>query len=222
MSTSAFVSVRTEGGLLPVDLLRRVSRMDPDLGGLRGEDYGLAPGERVTDAIVRSWNRLLPIWERFDARLERLPAGETSADTQTRDEWTKWLLDELGLTRLESARPIVIDEKPYPVSHRFEGVALHLVGARVDLEHRPQLGGRAPHSMVQEFLNRDDDYLWEIVTNCLRVRVLRDSSSLTRQAFCEFDVEAIFAGQLYADFALCWLVSMVNYRWRNYDALVVR
>ncbi|UAK20327.1 HoxN/HupN/NixA family nickel/cobalt transporter [Kluyvera sp. CRP] len=23
-------------------------------------------------------------------------------------------------------------------------------------------------------------------------------------------------------FALCWLVSMVNYRWRNYDALVVR
>ena len=23
-------------------------------------------------------------------------------------------------------------------------------------------------------------------------------------------------------FALCWLVSMVNYRWRNYDSLVVR
>jgi hypothetical protein len=210
VSGAAFVSVRTEGGLLPVDLLRRVSLMDPGLPGLRGEDYGLAPGERVADAIVRSWNRLLPIWERFAERLEKLPASETSADTQTRDQWTKWLLDELGFGRLEAARPVMIDDKSYPVSHRSDGVALHLVGARVDLEHRPQMGGRAPHSMVQEFLNRDDDYLWALVTNGLRIRVLRDSSSLTRQAFCEFDLEAIFSGQLYADFALCWLVCHVS------------
>lgn len=210
MTGSVFTSVKTEGGLLPVDLLRGVSLLDRDLPGLRGEDYGLAPGERLPDAIVRSWNRLLPVWERFAEKLAALPASETSAQTQTRDQWTKWLLDELGFHRLEAANPVVIDDKPYPVSHRSEGVALHLVGARVDIEHRAQLGGRAPHSMVQEFLNRDDDYLWALVCNGLHLRILRDSSSLTRQAYCDFDLDAIFSGQLYADFALCWLVCHVT------------
>ena len=60
--------------------------------------------------------------------------------------------------------------------------------------------------MMQEFLNRSPDHLWGIVTNGLRIRLLRDSSSLTRQALCEFDVEAIFRGQQYAEFALLWLV----------------
>ncbi len=205
MSGAVFTSVRTEGGLLPTDLLRRVSLLDSELPGMTPADYELAPGERLADAIVRSWNRLLPIWERFADRLEKLPSSETTAETQTRGEWLTFLIQELGFGKPESARPIVIEEKEYPISHRGSGVALHLVGARLDLDHRPQMGGRAPHSMVQELLNRDDGHLWALLTNGLKVRLLRDSSALTRQAFCEFDVEAIFAGQLYSDFALLWL-----------------
>jgi hypothetical protein len=42
---SQFETIRSEGGLLPVDLLQRVAGRDKDLGGLRGEDYGLPPNE---------------------------------------------------------------------------------------------------------------------------------------------------------------------------------
>ena len=38
------------------------------------------------------------------------------------------------------------------------------------------------------------------------LRVLRDSVALTRQAYLEFDLEAMFSGEVYADFVLLWLV----------------
>jgi hypothetical protein len=38
-------------------------------------------------------------------------------------------------------------------------------------------------------------------------RLLRDNASLVRQAYLEFDLEAIFDGEAYADFALLWHVA---------------
>ena len=45
-----------------------------------------------------------------------------------------------------------------------------------------------------------------MVSNGLRLRILRDNVSLTRQAYVEFDLEAMMNGELYADFALFWLL----------------
>src|SRR5437764_3750776 len=53
----------------------------------------------------------------------------------------------------------------------------------------------SPHSLLQEFLNRSDQHLWGIVSNGLRLRLLRDNISLTRQAYVEFDLEAMMAGE---------------------------
>jgi len=88
--------------------------------------------------------------------------------------------------------------------------AIHLVSFRADLDERSEtiVGARksTPHSMVQEFLNRSDAHLWGIVSNGHRLRLLRDNSSLTRQAFVEFDLESMMQGEVYADFALLWLL----------------
>ncbi len=53
-----FQTVRSEGGLLPPDLLQRVLDPRSGLAGTRPEDYGLSPGERLNEAITHSWNRL--------------------------------------------------------------------------------------------------------------------------------------------------------------------
>ncbi len=208
MSTPTLQNVTTEGGLLPADLLERVRSLDPDLPALRPENYGLAPGERITDAIVRSWTRLTGLWQSFADALEVAPASDATFQAKTRTHWLMPLFEELGFGQPEPAQPVVFDDglKTYPVSHRSSDIALHLIGARVELDRRGPHGERPAHGMVQEFLNRSDDHLWAIVTNGRRLRVLRDSSSLTRQAFCEFDLEAMFRGGEYADWALCWLV----------------
>jgi hypothetical protein len=77
----------------------------------------------------------------------------------------------------------------------------------LDLDRRvetPEGKRPSPHGLVQEFLNRSEAHMWGFVSNGLKLRVLRDNIRLTRQAFVEFDLQAMFDGKVYADFALLW------------------
>jgi N-6 DNA Methylase len=201
---------RAEGGLLTRELVDRAVRLDPTLAGTAETDYGLAPGERVQDAITRSWNRLQGVWEAFRRALAELPASDQAATALTRERWLRPLLDELGFPGLPVAKAVAIDGKDYPVSHLWGAtVPVHLPGARVPIDKMtrgvPGAARMSPHGLVQELLNRSDDCLWGIVSNGLLLRVLRDNASLTRQAFVEFDVEAMFDGEAYSDFVVLWL-----------------
>jgi hypothetical protein len=64
IARTTFTTVKTEGGLLPADLLQRIAD-GRDLPGLRAEDYHLLPGERLNEAINRAWNRCLGAWLSF-------------------------------------------------------------------------------------------------------------------------------------------------------------
>ena len=53
-----FQTVRSEGGLLPPDLLQRVLDPRSALAGTRPGNCPPSPGERLNEAITHSWNRL--------------------------------------------------------------------------------------------------------------------------------------------------------------------
>jgi hypothetical protein len=204
-------SVRTEGGLLPADLLAKIAAGDRDVPGLTDADYALAAGDRVREAITRSWNRLVGSWAALTAARVGATDEHEPLTTPTRERWLLPLFEELGFGRLTvAARAVEIEGTSYPISHTWEQVPIHLVGFGVELDRRTPgvrgAAGAAPHALVQGYLNRSDEALWGIVTNGRLLRLLRDSTSLTRQAFVEFDLEAIFEGELYADFALLWSV----------------
>lgn len=209
MKKELFATVKTEGALLPADLLVRVSSEDKTLPGLTSDHYHLARNERLNEAVTRAWNRLRGAWSSFREDLDRL-SEEDPGTGVTRDRWLNILFQELGFGRLSPARDLVIEGKNYPISHLWERVPIHLLGAGVSLDRRARgVAGAAvssPHSLVQEFLNRSDDHLWAIVTNGKTLRVLRDNLSLTRQAYLEFDLFAMLEGELYADFKLLWLI----------------
>lgn len=204
-----FETIRTEGALLPAELLQRVRERDKELGGLRGEDYGLPPNEALNEAIVRSYNRLVGAWASFQEARARLSEDEPGT-TIMRDRWLLVLLQELGYGRVQTAPAVEIEGKPYPVSHAWGHTPIHLVGCNVKLDRRTRgVAGAAtqsPHGTVQELLNRSDERLWGIVSNGLQLRLLRDNSSLTRQAYVEFDLEQMMDGEVYADFVLLWMV----------------
>ena len=71
-----FQTVRSEGGLLPPDLLRRLLDRHSALAGTRPEDYGLSPGERLNEVITHSWNRLRRHYGEFRAAAANLPDGK--------------------------------------------------------------------------------------------------------------------------------------------------
>ena len=100
--------------------------------------------------------------------------------------------------------------KSYPISHFWGACPIHLIGHGIKLDERTQSAAGAarqsPHSLVQEYLNRTPGSLWGFVSNGLVLRLLRDNASLTRQAFVEFDLEAMMEQEAYADFVLLWLL----------------
>lgn len=235
MSILSLSNVRSEGGLLPVDVLQRIVSRDRELPGMypkltQGDPsdslereknpWSLSGGERLTDAINRSWQKMLAVWRRFAELRDNLPEGDPGTRL-TREELLLPLFAELGYGRLVAARPedrLVrgagttsgSQEKSYPISHFWLHSPIHLVGCGVDMDRRTRgIAGAAqssPHSLVQEFLNRSDAHLWGFVSNGLVLRILRDNASLSRQAFVEFDLQGLFNGESFADFVLLWML----------------
>jgi very-short-patch-repair endonuclease len=203
-----FTTATIEGALLPPDILQRVTAGDSDLGGLRPEDYHLY-GERLNEATNRAWNRLQGAWQAFKQAQERLPEDDLGT-TLTRERWLLVLFNALDYGRLDAATAVELDGKSYAISHRYKSVPIHLLSYKVDLDSRTKgVAGAAtgsPHSMMQVFLNRTDDYLWGILSNGYRLRILRDNVSLTRQAYIEFDLQAMMEGEVYSDFVLLYLL----------------
>jgi hypothetical protein len=207
------VGVRVQGGLLPADLLSRLVT-GTGLTGLSSKDFHLAAGETVRDAANRVWAYLRGAWTTYRQALAGLP--ETDAATAlTRERFALVLLDQLGYGRVPTTGKggLQVGERSFPVSHAWNVVPIHLLG-RVSLDTRtkgvPGAAGAAPQSMMQELLNRSDDQLWGILANATTLRLIRDSTSLVGSAYVEFDLEAIFDGDLFADFLLLYTLCHVS------------
>ena len=203
-----FSGVRSQGGLLPPDLLRRV--LDASMPGVEPDDYMLAAGERLNEVITQAWNRLNKHWTEFRSAAANLSEGEAGTGL-TNDKWSVPLLRELGFGLLPASAGPAIGGRTYPIRRFFGPTPIHLVGCSLSLDRRAarQRGAASanPHGLVQEFLNRSDAHLWAIVSNGLRLRILRDNQALSRQSWLEFDLEAIFSGEIYSDFVLVWLIT---------------
>lgn len=209
-NVAEFQTIYSEGGLLPPDLLRRLIDPKGDVPGLKAEDYGLPKGDRLNDAIAQSWNVLRRHWSEFAAQAKKLSRDDHGTGL-TNDKWTIPLLRELGFGMLPSGAGQLTGGRAYPISRMFGNTPVHLVGCGLSLDRRTA-GARGaatqnPHGLVQEFLNRKPESLWGIVSNGLEFRLLRDSQALSRQSFLEFDLEAMFVGEIYSDFVVLWLTA---------------
>ncbi|HEY3894980.1 MAG TPA: DNA methyltransferase [Pseudonocardiaceae bacterium] len=204
MSRSPFPALRVAGGLLPADLFGRVLE-GKDLPGWTPADYGLAPHENVRQAATRAFDYLGGAWQAFTR--QRVTA-QAEGRPLTRD-WLRAVFHALDYGTLSPAPAggLVVEDKAFQVSHLWDQqVPIHLLGWGVDLDRRTKgVAGAAqgaPQSMVQELLNRTDEYLWAVVSNGGTLRLLRDSRSLAGSAYVEFDLELIFEEQLFPDFML--------------------
>ncbi len=69
---SSFQTVKTEGALLPADLLKRVSDGDKEIEGLSPENYHLDPADKINEATNRSWIACRDAWQRFQKQRAEL------------------------------------------------------------------------------------------------------------------------------------------------------
>ncbi len=116
---STFLTVMSEGALLPIDVLQRVAQFDSNLGGMSAEDYH-CDGEKLNEVINDAWQRILRAWKTFQTARARLPASDTGT-TLTRERWLLALFTELGYGRLFGTKPLEIEGKSYAISQSRSG-----------------------------------------------------------------------------------------------------
>ncbi len=223
MSAETLATVRAVGSALPADVLSAVVSGDDGLGGLDSDAYRLEFGVSPREAANRAWSVLSGAYAGYRKALDERPAGDPAVGL-TREKWLAIALRELGFGRVPTtpASGLTADDRGFPISHVWGAdagqvwapdvihVPVHLLGWGVDLDKRTpgQAGAadRAPHALVQEYLNRTDAALWGLVGNGRKLRLLRDSSTLIGQSFVEFDLEAMFDGEVFSDFVVLFLV----------------
>ncbi|MCO5973763.1 Eco57I restriction-modification methylase domain-containing protein [Actinoallomurus soli] len=208
--TQIFSAVHTIGGLLPADMLVRISE-GKDVQGSRPADYDIFGARSVRDEAERHWDYLKSVWKELRDKLPVAPEAETPADPTglAIRQWLEPLFAELSFGRLTALGASGIeangDGKTFAISHLWTHVPIHLAAWNTRLDSRPGGPGTVPpQSLVQECLNRTEAHLWAMLTNGRQLRLLRDSSALATAAYVEFDLEAIFDGELFSEFVLLY------------------
>ncbi|HMN49623.1 MAG TPA: hypothetical protein PKD67_10835, partial [Ignavibacteriaceae bacterium] len=206
-----FTTIKSEGGLIPFDILEKI--YSGDIIGQSAKDFGIENGT-VLDEISKSWKAARTFYGAFQLRLNRLkPDDSTIRDT--REQWIIPLLESLGFPNVTYfAKADEVAGKTYAISHRAndnrESLPIHIVGINDNLDKRAESGRPrlSPHSLMQEFLNHTE-HLWGIVTNGYSLRLLRDSSKISRPVFIEFDLQQILEQEKFNEFAL--LFRLIHY-----------
>ena len=210
-------TIRSEGGLLPPALLLALAREPERLSGTDPASFAHDSEGQLQEAIGSAWRQLSARWERGASRR---PTSDGPTDDQQHlrlaEDWTMHLLEVLGWHNIAASSWTEIDaevgrERSGLITHEFEmQVPIAVLPWATPMDQRAAGSTGSPHAVVQTFLNRSPDHLWGIVSNGRTIRVLRDSSSLTRTAYLEIDLEGMFSGQVYSDFIVLWRVLHVT------------
>jgi N-6 DNA Methylase len=203
---SVFITVHSEGTLFTGDMLQQIAKRATKLEGLTQEDYHLLKSAEFNDVITRAWEEALKIWSEYTRDIQAHPERHLAL---TR-EWMLKLLPLLNYGRLLRAEVIQTPQRSYAISHSWHHVPIHLVSSETPLDKSIKSSAdtprSSPYSLVQDLLNNVDGHLWGMISNGNLLRLLRKNVSLTRQAYIEFDLEAMMKGEVYADFVLFWLL----------------
>lgn len=214
-----YQAIRIEGGLIPADELARLTTLQtPDKTEQTDSHYRIPKGLKLRDEVARFWKIGQGLWA--DLQPVRLRQDVDAHQATVRNFLVPLLRDVLGFTDLAAGATVDASGHTYNIGYaaREGRLPIVLAGHTQPLdapterfgELNPDTGKtrrRSPFMLAQEALNASDASLWAITSNGLVLRILRDNPSLTRPAYVEIDIEAIFSEDLYADFTAFWLLA---------------
>lgn len=201
----AFDALAVEGALIAPAMLARIAAHQA--GGQAEADYGVPKGLTLRDEIARYFRI-------GQALFASLTASETPSVAATVTFAAELLRDVFGFADLERIGLRTLGERQFSVTLEALGgrVPIVVVPPGDDLDrptdHLPADGRRrSAASAIQDWLNANERSLWGFCCNGFRLRLLRDNASLTRPAYIEANLRAIFQEENFADFTALWLLA---------------
>ena len=190
----AWPSLSLEGNLITPAMAARIGNPRDDAA--TRTSYGVRQGLTIREDISTAFRVGQSHWDEVDRRqYPSLSATQRFA--------RGFLAEAFGFHDLAPAHGAV----SFIVGER---VPVVVVPPGEDLDRRsPTLStdrSRSAAFALQDWLNHHDHALWGLVTNGVRVRLLRDNASLTRPAHIEADLKGMFSNEDVASFAAFWLL----------------
>jgi hypothetical protein len=198
-----FDALTVEGALISPAMLTRIAVHQA--GGQSEADYGVPKGLTLRDEIARYFR----IGQALFAALNAVENPSAAATTKFVEDL---LRDVLGFADLNRIGSRTIEDLLFALTLEGLGgrVPIVVVPPADELdrpsEHLPT-GRRSPASAIQDWLSTSNQSLWGFCCNGFRIRLLRDNASLTRPAYIEADLRAIFQEENFADFTVLWLLA---------------
>ena len=214
-SDTGFAALTIEGGLIAPDQVQAIASAAPDQK--TAADYGCPKGTGLRDEITRYFRIAQAHWQGY-ARLEQPTMQQTA-------EFARNFLGQAFGFELTGPHHHMLEDRRFTIAWEAKGGRVPVVvappapadkGKAGDGFARalPEFGDgadgriarRSPTVLLQDWLNANPDFYWGLVFAGDRVRLMRDNASLTRPAWIEADLGAIFRDEMFADFAALWLL----------------
>lgn len=214
-SDTGFAALTIEGGLIAPDQVHAIASAAPDQK--TAADYGCPKGTGLRDEITRYFRIAQAHWQGY-ARLEQPTMQQTA-------EFARNLLEQAFGFDLTGPHHHIREDRRFTIAWEAKGGRVPVAiappapadkGKAGDGFARalPEFGDgadgriarRSPTVLLQDWLNANPDFYWGLVFAGDRVRLMRDNASLTRPAWIEADLGAIFRDEMFADFAALWLL----------------
>jgi hypothetical protein len=200
-----FDALQIEGALIQPDVVAKVAA--GDAWQQTDESYGVLPGLKLRDEIGRYYQVGRTLWQRFDAG-----RSAEKADAACKTFAREILAKVLGF-HVDRAQRRIAGAGFELFLAKAGRAPVVIAGAQgLDKAETIPVGNgntirRSPTTALQGELNGNEKCLWGVATDGMHLRILRDNASLTRPALIEFDIDRIFRNDLYADFAVFWLLA---------------
>lgn len=210
-----FAAITIEGGLIAPAQVQAIASAAPDQK--MAADYGCPKGTGLRDEITRYFRIGQAHWQAY-TRLDQ-PTMQQTAD------FARSLLEQAFGFELTGPHHHTREDRRYTIAWEAKGGRVPVVVAPPAPAEKgkagdgfaralPEFGDgasgriarRSPTVLLQDWLNANPDFYWGLVFAGDRVRLMRDNASLTRPAWIEADLGAIFRDEMFADFAALWLL----------------
>lgn len=207
----ALEAVVVEGGLIAPEQIAKIA--GAEMGAKAAIEYGCPKGTALRDEIARYYSIGRALWAEYD-RIEAPTVTQTAT-------FARNLLSQcFGFSDLTGPHEHREGSRRFRIAWEAKNgrvpvvVAAPVPGGDAFAKSQPEFGdgegGRArrgPTVLLQDWLNANPGFYWGLVFAGDRVRLMRDNASLTRPAWIEADLGAMFRDEMFADFTAWWLLT---------------
>ena len=208
-------NIQLSGGLFTHHFLDAVQAERFNHPALAPDVFVLPHEEGLSEEDLRG--QIATAWELLTERWDGLEEEIRFMDTSTlRRRWLLPLFSLLGFDLDYQRADLEVSGLHFDISHRGRAerditrylCPVHLVQPGENgqgLESRPKKRrrgpkGLSPHDKLQQYLNMTQDALWGLLSDGLRLRILRDYHHTSTRGCVEFDLEGMLQSRDFAAF----------------------